>query len=404
MPSLITDPQVPIRAAEATGNIPSDRRVRDVADRIAYLDPDSAPLTLVLSRARSMAATNTKFEWIEKDLPARWAAINNGGGYNTTATSLVVDTGTAAYFSIGDVVKNVRTGEVMRVTAVNTGTHTLTVVRAVDGDGTTGTAINDNDDLLIIGNAYAEGVTSESEKSHPEAYKYNYTQIVRTPFGVTGSEAASENYTGPDRPRLRAEKAIEHKIDLERTALFGERNLFTATDTGASANTPRRYTGGYFYYVTSLATNINGILTEPDLETYCQTLFSATGSGDTRLLLCSPLVISVLDQLAASRIQVAPRESTFGLAVKTWVTGHGTLNIVKHRLLENGANGNGYGGHAIGVDPSRMSYRYLRGRNTKLMVDIQANDLDGHKDEYLTEMGWQVELDKVHGYFYGVTG
>jgi hypothetical protein len=51
-----------------------------------------------------------------------------------------------------------------------------------------------------------------------------------------------------------------------------------------------------------------------------------------------------------------------------------------------------------------MWYRPLRGRNTKLMVDIQAPDLDGSKDEYLTEAGWQVELEKVHGYIYGVTG
>lgn len=392
--------QTVIRSPESTENIPASRRVRDVADRIAYLDPDIAPLTLVLSRARSSPATNTKFEWIEKDLPARWDQVNNGAGYSDTATSIVVDN--AAYFSIGDVVNIVRTGEKIRVTNVTTGTQTLTVIRAVDGDGTTGVAILDNDDLQIIGNAYAEGAGAGAEKSHQEAYLFNYTQIVRTPFGATGSESASENYTGPDRPRLRAEKAKEHKIDLERTAVFGERNLFTS-GAETTAN-PRRYTGGFLYYVTTNAKDMGGIMTEPEVEDFCQTVFQHTASGDTRLLLASPLAVSVIDQLAAARIQVAPRESTFGLAVRTWVTAHGTLNIVKHRLLENGAGGTGYAGYMLAVDPMKMRYRFLRGRNTKLLVDIQSPDLDAWKDEYMTECGWQVENELVHGYAFGITG
>lgn len=392
--------QTKISAPESVENIPSSRRVRDVARRIAYLDPDAAPLTLVLSRARSKAATNTKFEWIEKDLPARWDQVNDTPSPATTDTSVIVDHG--AYFSAGDIVSVPAIGEKMRVVSVSS--NTLTVIRAVDGDGVTGGTLANNHDLQIIGNAYTEGANSNPEKSHIETYPFNYTQIVRTPFGVTGSEAVSENYTGPDRPRLRAEKAIEHKIDLERTAIFGERNNFTSGDNDATTNNPRRYTGGFLYYVTTNVQAMGGIMTEPELETFCQTIFGPTAAGDTRLLLASPLAISVIDQLAASRIQVAPRESTFGLGVKTWVTGHGTLNIVKHRLLENGPGGTGYGGYCLAVDPSRMMYRFLRDRDTKLMVDIQDPDLDGFKDEYMTEMGWQVENESVHGVITGITG
>ena len=393
--------QTHLGVPESTLNIVQDRRVRDVSRRIAYLDPDVAPLLQVTSRAKNRAATNTKFEWIEKELADRWSAINDATPPNATDTTITVDNG--SIFNAGDLVKVPRTGEVFRVVSIST--NDLTVVRAVDGDGTTGVQTADDDDLLILGNAFREGSLSAVEKSHPETYLYNYTQILKKSFGVTGSEMASENYTGPDRPRLRAEKAIEHKIDMERTALFGERAIFSTGDSDATTNNPRRYTGGFFYYVTTNATNANGILTEPELESFCQTLFQHTASGDARFFMCSPLLISVLDQLAAARIQVAPRESTFGLAVKTWVTGHGTLNIVKNRLLEGGpTSGQGWGGHGVAVDLNKVWYRPLRGRDTKLETSIQAPDLDGEKDQYKTEMGWQIESEKVHGFIYGVTG
>ena len=387
--------QTVIRAPESVENIPSSRRVRDVANRIEYLDPDVAPLTLILQKAKAKSCSNTKFEWPEKDLPARWDQINNGAGYTNADTSLVVDNG--AYFSIGDIVNVTRTQEKFRVTAV--ATNTLTVVRGVGS--TAAAALLDNDDLQIIGNAYTEGSLSGAEKSHIETYVFNYTQIVRTPLGVTGSEMASENYIGPDRPRLRAEKNIEHRIDLERTALFGERN----NDTGSTAN-PRRYTGGLFYYLTGATntTDMSGIMTDPELETFLQNVFQHTGSSNSRLFLASPLIISVIDQIAVGRLNVMQGAETYGLAIKQWVTGHGTLNIVKHRLLEAGPSQVGYSGYGLALDVNKLAFRYLQGRNTKLLVDIQANDLDGIKDEYMTEAGWQVANPLLHGIVKGVTG
>lgn len=397
MPTMIT-------VAESTENVPSARRVRDVDRRIHYLDPDIAPLTVLLNRSgRSRAAMNSKFEWIEKDLAPWWDAINNGAGYSATATALVVDNG--AYFTPGDVVEVVRTAEKFRVVSISS--NTLTVVRAVDGDGVNGSAILDNDDLLIIGNAYREGAVSEVEKSTQETYPFNYAQIVRTPFGTTGTESVSENYTGPDRPRLRMEKANEHKIHLEHTAIFGERNLFTTGDSDASTGKPRRYTGGFLYYF-GTASNVKdagGILTEAELEDWLADVFHHTASGDTRVLFAAPKVISVLDQLAAGRLQTVPSDKTFGIAVKEWLTSHGRLMIVKHRLLENGPiSSQGYGGYALAADVGKLTYTYLRERNTKLMIDIHANDYDGWKDEYKTEMGWQMENPKVHGVLKNVTG
>lgn len=391
-----TGVQTVVRAAESTENIPSARRVRDVSRKIHYLDPSAAPLTVLSKKARRQSTFNSKFEWIEKDLPARWDAINNGGGYTAGDTALVVDN--AKYFSVGDIVNVPRTGEKMRVTVVTIGSNTLTVVRSVGP--TAAAALLDNDDLQIIGNAYAEGALSGTEKSHAESYPFNYTQIIRTPFAVTGTEAESENYTGADRPRLRAEKSIEHMIDLERTILFGERDIDTS-----STDNPRRYTGGFLSFATSNIKNFGGVMTEAEVEDWMEDLFHYTGGSDTRFVAAAPLPISVLDMLANARLQLVPANQSLGMRVKQFVSSHGTLFITKHRLLEDGlVSAQGYGGYMLAVDPNKIAYRFLRNRDTKLRMDIQAPDLDGFKDEYLTEVGWQVENPQVHGVGTGITG
>jgi Family of unknown function (DUF5309) len=398
--------QTVIRAPESTENIPATRRVRDVSDRLAYLDPDSAPLTVITMRGKSRVAINTKFEWGDKELPARWDAIN-GGLLAAGDTTLTVDN--AKFFSVGDIVNVVRTGEKFRVATVTT-PGTITVVRGVGS--TSAAALLDNDDLQIIGNAYQEGDLSGPVKSHTENMLFNYLQIVRTPLGATRSEENSENYfQAGKRVGLRREKAIEHKIDLERTALFGERNIDVA-----STDNPRRYTGGIFFFLTGLSTtavikDFGGLVTEAEMEDFMQSVFQPTGSGDTRTFIASPLWISILDQIAAGRMQVVDRAETYGVTVRQWITAHGSFQIVKHRLLENspvpaGTVGGpfGYAGYGLALDLGQLTYRFLANSNTSLHEDIHARDYDGWKDEYLTEMGWQIELAKVHGVAKGATG
>lgn len=394
-PQAFTTAQTINRARESTENVPASRRVRDVSERIAYLDPDAAPFTLLLSKAKKSTASAPKFEWIEKELPPRWDQLNNGGGYNDSATSIVVDNG--AYFGVGDIVNVVRTGEKIRVSAVNTSTNTLTIVRSVGN--TAAAALVNNDDLQIIGNAYAEGSPLGLEKTHVEAYLYNYTQILRTPFGETGTSMATEFYTGKRRPQMRKEKAIEHKIDLERTALFGERDIDTT-----STNNPRRYTGGALFYLADNIKDAGGTLTGSEIEDWLQDVYTHTSGGDSRILFASPKIISVIDQLAVGNLQLVPSDKTFGISVRQWLTSHGTFNIVKHRLLDNGVGGTGYGGYGLLLDPALWEYKTLAGRDTQLRVDVGVDGDDAWTDEYLTECGWKVGLSKAQGVLKGVTG
>jgi hypothetical protein len=380
-------PETMISGSQTTANVNTSQHDRDVT-RLKYLDPDAAPFTHLLSEGRSSSAvaTSFKFEWPEKVRAPKYDQINFAAGYVAGATSIVVDNG--GYFKPSDLVKVPRTGEVMRVTAVSS--NTLTVVRGVGS--TAAAALVDNDDLFIAGQAFAEGADVGTERDHQEVFKFNYRQIFRRPFGATFTQETTRSFLGNNRTRLRMEAAVDHRIDMEQAFLFGERNR----DTTDTAN-PRSYTGGFLYWVTTNVKDAGGTLTEPEVWDWAEDVFKATGGSPTRLLLAAGGVCSIIDLLAAGRLQTVPSDKTYGIAVKQWITTHGTFNVIKHRLLVDGAGGEGYGDYALAVDPKNVRHRFAEGRKSRLLTDRQNPGADRWIDEYLEESGLELSLESTMG-------
>lgn len=378
-----------VNAPESTANVNTSQHVREVDNRLHYLNPTAAPFTLLSKKATAKKVDLFKYEWGEKDRAPKYDQAV--GAQTAGDTTIEVDNG--GFFNVHDIVKNPRTGENFRVTAIVA--NSLTVVRGVGS--TAAAAMNDNDDLFIIGSANPEGGALPPEKSHQEVLKHNFVQLFRTPFGATETQTASRAYWGPNRPRQRKEKSMEHLIDLESAFLFGERNEDTS-----NVNQPRRYTGGFLYWATDNVKDAGGILTEAEVWDWCEDLFAETGGSDRRVLFASAPVITALDLMGAGRIQLVPENKTYGISVKQWMTSHGTLLIVKHRLLVNYTGGNGYGGYALAVEPSQIGAGYLR--DTKLLPNRQNPGDDKWADEYLSELGFFLRLSKLHGVLKNVTG
>lgn len=387
-----------IRANETSANIPSGRNVRDVSRMIHYLDPDFSVLTGFITKGatRKRTVRNKKFEWNEKSLNPTASQVS--GAHTTGDTAIVVDN--AAYFAANDVVRVIPTGELMRVSAFSTGNNTITVSRAVGS--TTAATLADNADIWIVGTAWAEGSAKGTSRSHQETQPYNLSQIFKRDFGESGTEEQIDTYIdgeGGSRARRRREEAGYHKLDIERAFLFGER----AEDV-TNTNAPVRLTGGLTYWLTENSKNASGTLTEAEIEDWLEDVFQHTAGSDTRLLLASPKIISVLDQIAAGRLQTTSKETTYGIGPKTWVTGHGNLLIAKHRLLTDGAGGNGYSGYAFAIDTDKVKYCPLQNRDTMLKKNVETAGDDAWQDEYLTEVGLEVDNPAVHGILTGVTG
>lgn len=382
-----------IAGARGTGNVTQTMRKVDFGDAILLLQPDAAPLTVLTKRLGKSATINPDFNWAEDDLDVRFDAVNNSGGYNTSATTIAVDTGTL--FAQHDLVKNTRTGEVFRVTAVST--NDLTVVRGVGNSGT-GVAMNDNDELLILGSAQPEGDTSKPARSSTTTTQTGYTQIFREPVESTETWRHSDQVVSENDWDYQIRKSgIEHMKDIELAFLFGKASVDT------SGSQPRRTTGGVIPQITTNVTAAGGALSEASFWAALRPAFRYGSKRKT--MFASPLVVSVLNGYARGKVQVVnQRDNTYGVNVTQYQSPHGLLNVVNHDLLE----GSIYGGYAVIVDMEQAKYRYLANskgsRDTHLRTNIQAPDADTRKDEFLTECGLALGQQKTHALLTGITG
>src|SRR3989339_1512694 len=381
-----------------TLTIEQSQRIPDVDDKIFLLEPGESPLTAFLTQIgkigdgggkfKGMALQkrvvyNPEFTEYEDSYSGVWAQINYGAGYNSSATDLVIDNPGGSIFTKYDLIKNTRTGEIMRVTAVNYSTHTITVTRGAGA--TAAAAINDNDWLLIIGPAFEEGSKSGDSNTTKLVKVTNYTQIFKTKFGVTETENASKLYPsgnpGADLKYLRAKHGIEQAKKIERAYWFGEKKEVTGPD-----GKPLRLTGGVLEAIIS-AGNVqdeaSSSLTEAEFRSFLQNYAFKFGSSE-KYFFCGNTILGHLESFATGKLMLTPSDKTFGVEVRKYQSSFGTLNIVRHPMFDNQ-----YAGMGVVLDLSTLKHCPLNGRDTSLETNIQDNDADEEMDQYKTEVGLQ---------------
>lgn len=382
-----------ITGARTTGNIAASIRKVDMRETVLELEPNVAPLTVLSSKLGSDNTYNPEFSWTEDDLEPRFDLVNNGAGYNSSATSIVVDNG--AYFAQHDSVKVTRTGEIFRVTAVST--NTLTVVRGIGGGAA---AIVDNDELLIVGSSQPEGDTSRPARSSNPTKVTNYTEITRTPFHATETLIHSDTITRPkDFDRQAFHAGVEHKKSLEYKWFHGK------PSEDLTGSTPRRTTGGVFHYIQTNRTDVGGTMTEAEFFSTFSAGFRYSNGNRIKVAFASRLAVDVLNGYPKAKLEVVDQSAdTYGLSIMRYRSPHGTLNVITHNLLE----GTVYGGYIVVLDMDLVKKRPLGNsegsRDTHIARDRQANDEDARKHEYITEAGLEFGIEKRHFIVSNITG
>jgi hypothetical protein len=157
-------------SARGPKNYTSGQIKVDMSNDISILQPRLYPLSTIIRKMATRPATNYRFDWLDDALMARWVTA---AAALVSATTITVGTNEGAVIAVGDLLKVIATGEVMRVTAV--AGDSITVVR---GYGTTAaTAIPAGAKVTVMGNAMAQGTGSGAEKYMNTVPFYNYTRF-----------------------------------------------------------------------------------------------------------------------------------------------------------------------------------------------------------------------------------
>jgi hypothetical protein len=377
------------------GSTVQQRIIADVKDEIIFVQPSAAPLTHMTKRFRKREVTQYSYDWLEKDVYPRLTDVV--GAVLSSDTSIVLGAGQGASIPVNAMLLNRRTREQVLVTSIST--DTLTVVRGIGGIQE---AMNDGDKLDFLRSVFEDGSSKGSLKSVKEDRKFNYTEIIRTAYGFTGRQQNTSMYGGKDPATERKWQAIEHSISIEEMLLFGRRH--TRTGAGGKLQT---MSGGLEFFITTNVWDLAG--NEPNVDQIVEVLEEGmkhgrggylSGGTRTKWLFCSPRWGSKFSKMGHDKIQYRPADEKLGIKIGSLDTSHGTMQIVEDPLL----TGPEHGGWAFLIDLNHVFYVYHQGRDTKLLDNRQANDVDGMEEEYLTDCGAQVELEFAHSIWKGLPG
>ncbi len=385
----------PIQGLRGTGEFGTDFRPKNYRELFTLLEPNgSAPFNALLAMANSESTDDPEYKNFRDEMPDRTLQINNSGGYNATATALVVDADDNAKFVVeGALIVNLTTTEVMRVTADSTTTTAIAVARNI---GSTSYTIADNDPLAIIGFAAQEGATSPTAVSFDAIVSSNYCQIFRTAFKVTNTLKSTYLRTGNKEDEVMTKGLRMHMMDIERAMIWGKKHA-----ASAGSAQPTRYTGGLLNSITTVIDGsagapgyANGIISEDQFDRELIENIFAFGSKQ-KVAFIGARVASNLQKIGKQRWSPTQVEGSYGVSMTRYATFAGDLLVHVHpqfRMIPGMENS------MLIVDFPFTRYRYLANRDTQLLRDRQGNDEDAVKHEYLTECGLELLQDKVHAY------
>lgn len=286
--------------------------------------------------------------------------------------------------------------------------------------GTTAFDLEDNDYCTVIGNARGEGQTSPAAWSDELEVVWNSTQIFRTPVEITGTlYQAALRGANSELARLRAQKAAEHKMQMERAFMFGSSVIGTNLDgNGTFGDNYRtdgdskavRTTMGIISAIenygvsTSTAEDQNifdfsGGLTWNQFVDATEKIFQYLPNSGTRVAFCGPGAMSYFSKIdnAASKLKTGfniqlsdMKVDQLGYNFKSLETPFGVIQLVYTPALKRERTN-------FMVLPSQDNIYHATYRPSSYRTNIKTdNGYDGIKDEYFSDEGIGMSLIESH--------
>lgn len=380
-----------------TGDWATDERPKNFRETILWRQPNGqTPITGLLSKMAEEKVDDPEFNWWEEELTAVRLILN--GAMPTTTTTVVVVAANALMLVPGDVLLGENAAadlaaspfEIMRVNGVASDT-TFDVLRAQAG--TVAAALINGAGLTRIGTVFAEGTGSPNVSNRNPTKKTNYCQIFKTAYEITRTASKTRTRTGDPIKNDKKRKMFDQAVNQEFAFLFGKP---FELPTGGSNNKPLRFTGGIRHYITSNVTVFATTPTETTFLNAIQPVFDFDGGGgNQRIVFGGNGALISLNKLAKAGMQINSDEivKVYGMDLQRWIIPQGTLLFRSHPLLNSHAR---YTNSLWIIDPTAMKYRYID--DTTFQDNIQANDLDAKKGQWLGECGLEFRHERTMAY------
>lgn len=411
----------PFAGLRGTGSFGTDERPKNFREMILWADPNGrAPFTALSAKMKTESTTDPEFAWWEETLKPRMVYINNGAGYdnNPATVTFTVDHGpgthtdgygnaltdtdlTANQFVPGDLLaieknNDPNTNEIVRVTTVNSATS-ITVARAVAGS--TIASMTDNTRLTRVGSHYGEGSLSPNTVTSNPTKLVNYCEIQKTAFQVSNSAKATTFRTGDPMANDRKRKMFDHAEKHEMSAIFGR-----PSETTDANGMPLRTSGGLRYFLSSHVTTFT---VDPTEDTFLNAVsgmfdFNANGAGNQRIAFIGNRALNFLNILVRNntnvKINYDGKIDVYGMELMKWIIPQGEIAFKTHPLMNVHPQ---WSAAMLFVNPAGIVRRPLKGRDTKEEKNIQANDADYQKNQWIDEIGMEYHFEKTMGAIFG---
>jgi len=364
----------------------------DVSDLVAIATPHETPLLDALGDA-ARPARSTVHEWLEDTLLPSTDTVNDSTyGDPTTDTSFVVSN--VGRYRVGDQIKLDTTAEVMLVTAINTGTSTLTVTRAYGGSPAS--ALSNGATVRILGNAALEGDAADAARFTARTRKTNYTQIFASTVEVSGSELAVRQIGVQDELDYQKQQRLRELLrDLENCVINGR----SASANPEGSASIRRTMKGIVPFCTSnvFVPGTGGFpsdasLTEEQLNAALRQIWESS-NGHVDLIVVNGQEKRAINGFVASNRRYGAADQTFSALVSQYESDFGVCRVVLSRWVPTGS--------VLLLDSSRIDVMPLAGRSFQYKPLGVTGDRES--GQVIGEYTVELRNENAHGVITGLS-
>ena len=365
-----------------------DKKVKeDISEDITTIDPDKFPFIRLLEVIKNKrVCDNYKYQWLEEDNKAIKTTLDSGtDDIQGSATATKLYTNDSDLFVAGHVLRvldvSEGTSEIVEVLSKDSATS-YTVKRGASGTTALAT-FADSDEVIRMGTNFAEN-TGAADPDHVEPdWLWNLTQNFKASVEISGrldsmkvvGRASEINWQLQSRMK-------DFNEDVEGAFLTGNRHHGTDRKT---------YTGGLQFFIETYASgnvhNADGyVFNQLYLDSLANDLFRY--GAKKKLALVGGQAMSKISTFGLQYLRENKKTSeALGIAVMDYISPHGELSLVHSRWLDESLV---YKTWMYVIDPQYVSKRFLPGRDTKINMNVQANDQDGKKHEIAADIGLEI--------------